>query len=216
MIAIRSPSVLNGTFPLGDPAETAAYRMGMAIPPPDPPLSDGPVALRPWGEPGDVEAITAACNDRAIAEFLDLIPSPYTENDARFYIDQCRQGWAEGTTTNFAITDAESGEAVGSIGVRWAEPDQGVCEVGYWVAPQARGRGVCTTALRLVSRWLIADHGMQRVQLRADEQNVASRKVAENAGFTQEGVLRSSRWNPRLGRRVDFVMYSLLPDELPS
>lgn len=188
--------------------------MGMAISPPEPPLSDGVVTLRPWGERGDVEAITAACNDRAIAEFLDLIPSPYTANDARFYIDQCRQGWAEGTTTNFAITEARTGEAIGSIGVRWAEPEQGVAEVGYWVAPQARGRGVCTTALRLVSRWLIADHGMERVQLRADEQNAASRKVAEKAGFTQEGVLRSSRYNPRLKRRVDFVMYSLLPGEL--
>ena len=50
--------------------------MRMAIPVPDPPLSDGLVTLRPWGEEGDVEAITAACNDRAISEFLDLIPYP--------------------------------------------------------------------------------------------------------------------------------------------
>jgi RimJ/RimL family protein N-acetyltransferase len=188
--------------------------MAMAIRPPTPLLSDGVVTLRTWGKKGDVETITAACNDRAIAEFLDLIPSPYTENDARSYIAHCREGWADGTMTNFAITDAETGEAIGSIGVRWLEPDQGVAEVGYWVAPGARGRGVCTRALRLVSHWAIGVHGVERLQLRADEQNPASRKVAENAGFTQEGILRSSRYNPRLGRRVDFVMYSLLRDEL--
>ena len=188
--------------------------MGMAVSPPDPPLSDDVVRLRLWGEPGDVEAITAACNDRAIAEFLDLIPSPYTEADARAYIDLCREGWADGTLTNFAITDAETGEAVGSVGVRWVKPDQGLAEVGYWVARNARGKGVCTRAVRLVSRWVIADQGAERLQLRADEQNAASRKVAVNAGFTEEGVLRSSRYNERLGRRVDFVMYSLLPDEL--
>jgi RimJ/RimL family protein N-acetyltransferase len=186
----------------------------MAVSPPEPPLSDGVVMLRPWGEPGDVEAITAACNDRAIAEFLDLIPSPYTEADARAYIDLCREGWADGTLSNFAITDAETGEAVGSVGVRWIEPDQGVAEVGYWMARDARGRGVCTRAVRLVSRWVIADQGAERLQLRADERNAASRKVAVNAGFTEEGVLRSTRYNARLGRRVDFVMYSLLPDEL--
>jgi RimJ/RimL family protein N-acetyltransferase len=189
--------------------------MAMGIPPPDPPLTDGVITLRPWGEPGDVEAITAACNDRAIAEFLDLIPSPYTEDDAREYIAVTRQGWADGTTTNFAITEAETAAAVGSIGVRWIEPDQRIVEVGYWVAPHARGRGLCTRGLRLVSRWLVRDHGIERVQLRADEQNPASRKVAEKAGFKQEGVLRSSRFNPRLNRRIDFVMYSLLPDELP-
>jgi RimJ/RimL family protein N-acetyltransferase len=186
----------------------------MAIRPPKPPLSDGVVTLRPWGEDGDVEAITAACNDRAIAEFLDLIPSPYTEDDARAYLAICREGWADGTATNFAITDAYSGRPLGSVGVRWVELDQGVAEVGYWVAPEARGRGVCTRAVRLVSRWVIADCGIERLQLRADEQNTASRKVAENAGFTEEGILRSSRYNPRLGRRVDFVMYSLLRDEL--
>jgi RimJ/RimL family protein N-acetyltransferase len=188
--------------------------MAMAIRPPNPPLSDGAVTLRPWGEEGDVEAITAACNDQAISEFLDLIPSPYTEDDAREFIAHCREGWIDGTQTNFAITDAENGAPIGSIGVRWLEPEQGVAETGYWVAPQARGRDVGTRALRLVSRWTLSDHGLERLQLRADEQNPASRKVAENAGFTQEGVLRSSRYNPRLGRRVDFVMYSLLRREL--
>jgi RimJ/RimL family protein N-acetyltransferase len=188
--------------------------MAMAIRPPEPALSDGVVELRMWGEEGDVEAITAACNDRAIAEFLDQIPFPYTEDDARDYIAGSRQGWADGTITNFAIADAGMREAIGSIGVRWLEPEQGVGEVGYWVAPGARGRGVCTRALRLVSRWALADCDLERLQLRADEQNPASRKVAENAGFTQEGVLRSSRYNARLGRRVDFVMYSLLREEL--
>jgi RimJ/RimL family protein N-acetyltransferase len=184
----------------------------MDVRPPNPPLSDDLVTLRPWGEEGDVEALVAACNDRAIAEFLDMIPSPYTPPDARDYIAATREGWAAGTTSNFAIV--MDGAAVGSIGVRWAEPDQGVAEVGYWVAPEARGKGVCTRALRLVSRWVLEDRGYERLQLRADEQNIASRKVAVNAGFTEEGILRSKRFNQRLGRRIDFVMYSLLPHEL--
>jgi RimJ/RimL family protein N-acetyltransferase len=45
-------------------------------------------------------------------------------------------------------------------------------------------------------------------------ENVASNRVAEKAGFTREGVLRAQRFNPRLDRRVDFVMWSLLREEL--
>jgi RimJ/RimL family protein N-acetyltransferase len=187
--------------------------MAMAIRPPDPQLTDGVVSLRPWGEPGDVAAITAACNDRAIAEFLDQIPSPYTEEDARTYIEICRIGWRQGSPTNFAIVEA--GAAVGAIGVRWLDGlDAGTAEVGYWMAPGARGRGLCSRALRLVSRWVLEEARAPRLQLRADEENLASNKVARNAGFTREGVLRSSRYNARLNRRVDFVMYSLLPGEL--
>jgi ribosomal-protein-alanine N-acetyltransferase len=186
--------------------------MTMDVQPPEPPLTDGVVTLRPWGEEGDVEALVDACNDRAIAEFLDIIPQPYTKSDALAYIAITGEGWASGTTSNFAIlTD---GPPIGSIGARrLPEPEDGV-EVGYWVAAKARGQGLCTRALRLVSRWLLEDHGVMRLQLRADDENAASKKVAENAGFIREGVLRSSRYNARLDRRVDFVMYSLLPADL--
>lgn len=185
--------------------------MTMAVRPPDPPLTDGVVTLRPWGEDGDVEALVAACNDPEIASFLDVIPQPYTRSDAAAYLELCRGGWRDGSITNFAIV--LSGPAVGSVGVRMSE-EPGVAEVGYWVAAQARGQRVCTRAVRLVARWLLEDRGLARIQLRADKQNVASNRVAENAGFTREGVLRSSHYNPRLDRRVDFVMYSLLPGEI--
>ena len=68
--------------------------------------------------------------------------------------------------------------------------------------------------MRLVSRWALRGCGIERLQLRADVLNEASQKVAEKAGFRREGVLRSSRFSARQGRRVDFAMYSLLPDEL--
>jgi RimJ/RimL family protein N-acetyltransferase len=188
--------------------------MTMDVSPPDPPLTDGVVTVRPWGEPGDAEAVVEACNDRAIAEFLDMIPQPYTRSDADAYLDICRVGWRDGTFSNFAVV--VDGHAVGSIGVRWKDPDQGVAEVGYWVAADARGAGVCTRALRVVASWALTRPGLARLELRAADENVASQRVAEKAGFTREGVLRSSRYNARLGRRIDWAMFSLLPDELPQ
>ena len=184
----------------------------MTVEPPEPALTDGVVSLRPWGEEEDVEAVTAACNDRAIAEFLDIIPFPYTEDDARDYIERTRQGWSSGTTSNFAIVvDREAGRL-----------DRRELETA-----RRRGRGGrllgCARsawprrvheALKLAAHWALQERGMERLQLRADEQNPASRRVAEKAGFTQEGILRSSHFNPRLERRVDFVMYSLLRSEL--
>jgi RimJ/RimL family protein N-acetyltransferase len=55
---------------------------------------------------------------------------------------------------------------------------------------------------------------LERLELRAAVDNPASNRVAEKAGFTREGVLRAQRFNTRLGRRVDFVMWSLLREEL--
>ena len=79
----------------------------------------------------------------------------------------------------------------------------------------ARGQGVATAATRAAAGWAFgAVPGLERLQLRAAVENVASNRVAEKAGFTREGVLRAQRFNARLGRRVDFVMWSLLREEL--
>src|SRR3954467_4901693 len=140
---------------------------------PSPPLSDGVVALRPW-EPADIPAIAEACAEGEIARWLDLIPQPYTEGDARWYVEHCEQGWREGTSSNFAVIEVSSGRVVGSMGARHLDPEQRVTEVGYWVRGDARGRGYAARALRLISDWLLEDLGIARLQLRGDTDNLAS------------------------------------------
>ncbi|MDE3025020.1 MAG: GNAT family N-acetyltransferase [Acidobacteriota bacterium] len=164
--------------------------------------SDGVIALRRWRR-RDAEALVACIDgDPEIGRWLDRIPQPYTPADALAFIS----GIGE---TAFAVVDERSGRLVGGVGLRWAED---VAEIGYWARADARGRGLTTRALVLAAGIAFAD-GAARVQLRADVENAASRRVAEKAGFTAEGVLREAHWNPRLGRRQSWVMYSLLPGE---
>ncbi|HEY6029906.1 MAG TPA: GNAT family N-acetyltransferase [Gaiellaceae bacterium] len=182
--------------------------------PPEPPLSDGVVTLRPWTRE-DVTAIAAACSDPEIPRWLDTVPQPYGEAEARAYVAYAERGWrGRGAETPFAVVDAESGEVLGSCGVHWTDPEQAVAEVGYWVRREARGRGVATRATRLVAGWVLGTLHYERLQLRADPLNEASCRVAERAGFTREGVLRSARFSPRQGRRTDVAYYSLLRGEL--
>jgi len=168
-------------------------------------LSDPSVTLRPWVKADAAEIVACVDGDPEITKWLDQVPQPYTLADARTYIE----GLAEQA---FAITDTGSGRILGSIGL--SPITNGVGEIGYWIRADARGRGVPTRALTLLVRWALARDDVERVQLRADVDNIGSRRVAEKAGFRLEGVLRSAYWNPRLDRRVDWAMYSLLPGEL--
>lgn len=163
-------------------------------------LQDGIVRLRPFTHE-DVPAITAACQDPDIARWIP-IPTPYTEKDARAYVD--------GVPDTRAIVDATSGELLGSIG--WRIVDQGNFQIGYWVKREARGRGAATHALSLLSRWALSELGKRRVQLLAEPENRASQRVAEKAGFAREGVLRS--YLELGGERRDGVMFSLLPEDI--
>jgi RimJ/RimL family protein N-acetyltransferase len=183
---------------------------------PNPPLADGVVTLRPWQDE-DAPAIVAAIDgDPEITAWLDEIPQPYRLVDARDYLAHCRRAWAERTGAPFAILDARDATVAGSIGARLGDPVQAVAEIGYWIARDARGRGFATRALRLLAGWLFDEVGLARLQLQADLRNEASQRVAEKVGFTREGVLRSSRFHVRRGERVDVVLFSLLPGELPD
>jgi RimJ/RimL family protein N-acetyltransferase len=181
----------------------------MPVPPaglPEPPLSDGFVKLRAWSE-DDVPAIVAALEDPEISRWIDRIPFPYTESDARSFVA------GDG---GFAIVDGSTGAVLGASGVSWADAGQGGATVGYWVCREARGRGVATRATRLVAEWVLGELGFERLELRADTQNEASCRVAERLGFSLDGTLRSVRYNARQKRRIDLRVYSLLRSELPG
>jgi RimJ/RimL family protein N-acetyltransferase len=173
----------------------------------DPPLTDGTVTLRPWTA-GDVRVLVECLNDPEIARWIDQIPQPYTEADARAFLAGGTDAFAR-----FAVTDADDGRVVGGVGVHRVEAP-GVAEIGYWARAEARGRGLTSRATALAAQWVMRAHGVERVQLRAEAQNAASRRVAEKAGFRLEGILRSADWSPRLQRRCDWAMYSLLPEDL--
>jgi RimJ/RimL family protein N-acetyltransferase len=153
------------------------------------------------------------CADPEISRWT-RIPSPYTEEHARTWIEQTVRDWdrREGEAA-FAVTEAEGDAVVGAIGLRLLREEYGVRgSVGYWVAGEARGRGVATDALKLVSRWGLRQLGLRRLELVTDPENTGSQRVAEKAGFSREGLLRSYLHVPN-GRR-DVVMFSLLADEL--
>jgi GrpB-like predicted nucleotidyltransferase (UPF0157 family) len=84
--------------------------------------------------------------------------------------------------------------------------------VGYYLAAEARGRGLATRALKLLSRWGIEELGLARIEVLAHPDNVGSQRVALRVGFQREGLLRSYR--DRKGERDDLLMFSLLPHEL--
>ena len=177
----------------------------MELHPPDPPLGDELVELRPW-QGRDVPAIVAACNDPETARWT-TVPSPYAEADARAWLERCKTAWSEGAAP-LAVVERESGEVAAAITL-WVHGRIG--ELGYWAAPEFRGRGYVTRAVRLLSRWAFDEVELPRLQLGTFPGNTASERVAQKCGFTREGLLRA--WLEQRGVRRDVTMWSLLPGD---
>ena len=105
---------------------------------PDPPLTDGAIALRPWSMQ-DVPEAVRCCNEEQIRRFIPPLPIPYTEDDAIAFIGAAQQRLDQGSVT-LVIGEGADAALRGSIGLRTIAP--GVAQTGYWVAPEARGRGL--------------------------------------------------------------------------
>ena len=180
------------------------------FPPPDPPLTDGLVVLR-LPRDADAPAIAAACRDPEIARWIP-VPIPYRLEDARAFVAFAAEAWSNGHEPTFVIADTTSRTLVGTIAIHRRPDEPGKAAVGYWLAPEARGRGAATRAVRLAVRWAFAvESSLVRMELLTLVGNEASGRVALRAGFAREGVLR--RYLPFRGGLVDAVMFARLRDD---
>ncbi len=171
-------------------------------------LTDGVVLLRTPG-PEDVDRITAICQDTDIQEWT-TVPSPYRREDAEGFVGAyVRDGWAAGTSCTWAVRDAVDDALLGMVGI--VLEGAGSAEIGYWLAPGGRGRGVMSRAVALVVDASFGRIGLTRLSWRAFVGNGPSRRVAERAGFRVEGELRGG--GVQRGVRRDEWVGTLLRDD---
>lgn len=166
------------------------------------------LVLRPY-RPDDAEAVHRACQDPGIQRWITVIPSPYTAEDARAWVEDVAPAErAEGGGMPAAVE--ADGEFVGSAGLHFSRGPLGPA-VGYWIAPWARGHGYAAEAAHALAEWGLG-LGAPRVHLMADVGNTASQAAALRAGFVREGVLRSCL-DYRDGTRGDAALFSRLPED---
>jgi RimJ/RimL family protein N-acetyltransferase len=110
------------------------------------------------------------------------------------------------------VVDAATDAVLGSVSIHSIDQAGNDAEVGYWMAPAARGRGVAAAAVDAGCRWAFATQPVDRIELCHAVENVASGRVAAKAGFTYEGHLRRSfRYGD--GVKHDELLWARLADD---
>lgn len=174
-------------------------------------LTTGRLLLRPF-DPGDTDDLVAAvAADREMLLWMPWAPG-YDREAAAQWCERIAHHDPE-NTLNRAIVPRTGGPLCGGVGLIRLSRDENTAEVGYWVAAPARGKGYATEAARAMAEYAFRV-GLLRVELLAATGNLPSQRVAVNAGFTREGVLRQAR--PIPGGRADMVIFGLLPGELAA
>jgi [ribosomal protein S5]-alanine N-acetyltransferase len=146
------------------------------------------VVLRPFRE-ADADRIVEACSDTRTRHWLVSLPRPYEHAHALSYVEYTRELAARGTGIVWCIADAGDDRCLGSIGLEGLGSYAPRAEIGYWAHPQARGRGLVTEAVRLVTGYSRSARLATSIAIRCAAQNLASRHVAEVAGYREVGRL---------------------------
>ena len=169
-------------------------------------LRDGELTLRTWRFE-DADEVFEICQDADIAEFQTL-NVPFTREDAKKFVTGNDEAYASQRVVPYA--GEVDGKVALSVVLHAANKFDHVIEIGYWVAPEFRGRGLGTQAVGLLTQFAF-DMGFRRVQAICDEVNDGSIALLERAGFQFETRLRNG-----LTRRNDEQTDALLFAKFPN
>ena len=164
--------------------------------------------IRKW-KIDDAASLAEMLNNKNIlANLRDGLPYPYTKNDAEDYITSML---AADKTKTFAFAITVDDKVVGSIGVfRCDNIHFRTAEMGYYIGEPYWGRGLGTSAVRQVCKYIFENTDIIRIFAEPFSYNIASCRVLEKAGFRFEGILRSNAM--KNGKVVDMRMYSLIKE----
>lgn len=165
--------------------------------------------------PDDAQEVNAAVNE-SFAELHQWMPWAQTPQTLEQSREHCRESYEHYLTRKslgMQMRRKTDDILVGMMGFHSIEWDVPKFEIGYWVRTQYVGQGYVTEAVNRLTQLAFENYGAMRVEIRMDNCNERSWRVAERAGYHLDAILRNDERTP-LGELRDTRIYSKirLPD----
>ena len=162
--------------------------------------------IRKWRISDAKNLADALSNKNILNNLRDGLPYPYTENDAKDYINAML---AADENNTFAYAVCVDDKAVGSVGAfRQENIHKRTAELGYYLAEKYWGNGIMTDAVRQLCNIIFQRTDIVRIFAEPFALNTGSRRVLEKNGFALEGIMKSNA--EKNGEILDMAMYALV------
>lgn len=154
-------------------------------------LSDSLILLRQYRSE-DLDGMFDAARESVaeVGRWLPWCHRDYTPLETAAWIDSRVNAWNTGQEYSFAIIEKDTGRFVGGCGLNQFDLERLRANLGYWVRTTACRHGFGTAAARLLARFGLTELGLQRIEIVAATDNLASQRVANKAGALREGIAR--------------------------
>lgn len=160
----------------------------------------------------DTQAVFDGCQDPLIPRFT-AISSDYSMAHALDYVQRTDASVRTQRELPFVIEHGNGDDRTfaGTISFHSLSVKNSVGELGYWMTASMRGKGIATTAARMLTDFGFASIGFKRIEALVDIENIASAKLLESAGYSREGLLKNKVTRDD-GRQVDMYLFAAVPE----
>lgn len=177
-----------------------------------PTLQSGRITLRPPAD-SDIQNIFEACQDPLIPRFT-TVPAQYTMAHALDYVQRVPSSLELQRELPFVIEFGVGDEKQfsGVISFHTISAQNHRAEIGYWMHAPMRGKGIGTSAAKIITNYGFTTLGFRRIEAAVDLDNSASQRLLMSAGYQKEGVLRQ-RVTRSDGTQIDMVQLAVLASD---
>ena len=168
--------------------------------------------LREWRLSDAKDLANALSNKNILNNLRDGLPYPYTEKDAKDYINAML---ARDKNQVFAFAICIDDRTVGSIGAfRQNNIHYRTAELGYYLAEEYWGKGIMIDVVRQLCDMLFCKTDILRIYAEPFAYNKSSRCVLEKAGFSLEGIMKNNAF--KNGKVLDVALYALTKESMKN
>lgn len=175
-------------------------------------FENGNILIRPF-RLDDVKPLFEAVRESIpeVSKWLPWCHPKYSIKETKTWINSQLGAWKNHKEFSFCIIDSNDNNFLGGCGLNQFNIAHNFANLGYWVRTSQTGKGIATTATKLVAKFGFKILHLSRLEILTAVDNIASQKVAEKAGASREGVLRNRL---RFGDRdLDAILFSFIPKD---
>jgi ribosomal-protein-alanine N-acetyltransferase len=123
-------------------------------------------------------------------------------------LDWYEKNYNDGSGIHWKIVEKNSAKNVGVISVYYYKPEHKKAEAGFWLLPQFRNKGITSEVLKPVIQYWQQEKELHRLEAFVEEENTASSKLLEKAGFVYEGTMKDCEI--KFGKYISLRIYALV------
>ncbi|MFN2457103.1 MAG: GNAT family N-acetyltransferase [Chitinophagaceae bacterium] len=157
-------------------------------------------------QPEDQRFLFEALSDPVAMPYNGVYFSSFEETKQQ--LEWYEKNLKDGTGIHWKITEKQTNENIGVISVYYFKPQHKKAELGYWLLPRFWQKGIALEVLKPVIKYWQQERDLHRLEAFVEEENTASIRLMEKAGFQWEGTMRECEI--KFGRFISLRIYSLL------